>query len=174
MIQLMKKKIAIIIDDVLNNFSEMLNQSGILFDSRIHSVTDPLLKRCLYDYISGQPQKSAFQAMNSAVPEQAAAFLQSLSKHGWEITLCTNRDLRFAFEITKTWRSDNIIPYDYLIQTNDPIEFCQKADIHYLISDRPYSISLNVTVFCCPVQYIQKLWQQHFYNFEDVKKCLIK
>ena len=170
----MKKKIAIIIDDVLNDFSEILNQSGILFDSRIHSVTDPLLKRCLYDYTSGQLKKSAFLAMDSSVPEQAVAFLQSLSKHGWEIALCTNRDLRFAFETTKAWLSDNKIPYDYLIQTSDPIRFCQKSDIHYLISDRPCSISLNVTVFCCPVQYIQKLWQQHFYNFEDVKKCLLK
>lgn len=170
----MEKEIAIIIDDVLNNFSEVLNQSGIIFDSRIHSVTNPLLKRCLYDYISGQPTKPAFQAMNSTVQEQGAAFLRSLSERGWEIALCTNRDLRFAFETTKTWLQDNKIPYNYLIQTSDPIEFCQRSDIHYLISDRPYNSSINVNIFCCPVLYIQKLWRQHFYTFEDVKKCLLK
>ena len=172
--KIMQKVIASVIDDVLNNFSETLNHSGILFDSRIHSVTNPLLKKCLYNYKDGFPTEPARNAMNSTVSEQAAAFLRSLSEQGWEIALCTNRDLRFAFGTTQTWLSDQKIPCDYLVQTADPVGFCRKAGIHFLISDRPSDFFSDLAVFYCPVQYLQNLWRRCSCDFEDVRKCLPK
>lgn len=144
----MEKVIAVAIDDILNNFSQMLNNAGIIFDNRIHSMSDPKLKQCLYDYNSGGITAAADMAMGSAgAVHGCSEALHALISVGWTVVLCTQRDLRFAYSVTVKWLRDNDMTYSYLVQTDDYTDLCRRAGIDILVSCRRAGQCGNIKLF---------------------------
>ncbi|MDQ7092931.1 hypothetical protein REC12_04965 [Desulfosporosinus sp. PR] len=172
----MAKIIAVEIDDVLNNFASMMNEMGIIYDARLHSIADPLLKKCLYKLEEGGLTPTAEKVMESAVArDDSVVFLRWLSERGWTIILFTYRDLRFAYDQTIKWLNDHQIQYDYLFSVDNIINFCQDMKIQCLISAQPFQVA-NLTVFS-PAGSDKKNLRDglyEFYYFEEVGQWIEK
>lgn len=159
------KAVAVEIDDVLNDFAGALCAEGIKFDPLRHSLSDPLLKRCLYDYAAGTLTEPARQAMAGAEAwEGAADFLGDLKKAGFKVALLTRRDLRFCHGLTARWLFEGGFIYDCLFEADDSPSFCREMGIGCLVAARPARAG-GVTVFA-PARGGAV--------FEEVKKCLLK
>jgi len=172
----MKKIIAIEIDDVLNNFSETLNNAGIMYNPILHSMKNPLFKKCIYNLESGELTQTGKDVMNSTeIATGCVEFLDWLKGDKWNIILCTDRDLRFAYNITTNWLIENNIQYDFLFNSDNKIEFCNDMDINYLINEKYiYSDTLNIYF----PEKLNKINQKSknkargFQNFKEVKQWI--
>jgi len=172
----MVSAVAIEIDDILNNFSDLLNDMGIIYNNRLHSIADPLLQRCLYDMKTGRLTQIAEQVMGSAVVRQdGVAFLRWLYENGWTIVLFTYRDLRYTQEITVKWLLDYRVPYDYLFYVDNLLSFCRDMNIKYMFCNRPYRCE-DLLCFFPAVSEKRTLIDgaYEFRDFEEVKRCIQK
>ncbi|MDQ7092013.1 class I SAM-dependent methyltransferase [Desulfosporosinus sp. PR] len=142
-----RKVLAVFLDDVVNNFSEIMNENGIIFNRRIHSFNDQLLKNIIYNMATGELTEIGKRIMLSTRALAGIAdILICLRENGWEIIICTDRDLRFSLDVTKRWLDNNHIPYSCLFQTDDLVGMCRKLNINYLVSDKPILEEGNVGI----------------------------
>lgn len=174
----MKKIIAIEIDDVLNNFSETLNNAGITYNPMLHSMKNPLFKKCIYNLESGELTDIGKNVMNSTeIVTGCAEFLDWLKFDGFRIILCTDRDLRFAYHITTNWLIKNKIQYDYLFNADNKLELCNQMQINYLINEKYiYSDTLNIYYPENPnkikINLNLKNKTRSFHDFKEVKQWI--
>jgi hypothetical protein len=146
-----RRTIAVDIDDTLNNFTHALRESDFPFDPG-YSVSPERFHELLPKVRSGHIEKSDLLSTEYAYfkaqihlkvyslshPRPGAiAFMQGLRRDGWQIVICTYRDLRRAGAITRRWLAANDIPYDYLFRANNKVVFCRTWGIEHLIDDDP-------------------------------------
>lgn len=170
-----RKAVAVFLDDVINNFSEAMNENGIIFDRRIHSFADPLLKSTIYNLTTGELTEAGKRIMHSTMAtEGVAEILVCLQENDWEIIMCTDRDLRFASAITKEWLDDNHLPYSCLFQTDDLIRMCRKLNINYLVSEQPAFGEGKVEINYKTIDlYETKSKKMKFDSIEEVKRWVV-
>lgn len=148
------KTIAVDIDDTLNNFSEVLQNTIFTADEGY-----PVSPEKFPEYLerlrkeerdAGELLSTEFsffrQIIHCRCYELAAArpdaveFMRWLREDGWRIVICTQRDLRRTDESTRKWLNDNGIPFDYLFIALDKLGFCRAWDIAYLVDDHLFSV----------------------------------
>jgi 5'(3')-deoxyribonucleotidase len=148
------KLIAVDLDDTLNNFTETLQTTPFVRDpSEIFS--DEIFAQYLERLRSDRPDEgkllsteySFFRARIHlhcyalARPRaDGVAFLQALRRHGWQIILCTRRDLRRSHDLTRHWLAEHAIPFDHLFMAGNKIVFCSLWGIRHLVDDDSFNI----------------------------------
>ncbi len=148
------KTIAIDLDDTLNDFSATLLEIDFA-----RAATSPLSAETFERYMqrirSNLPEPTAllstdYSYLRYRVHEQcyrqatarrdAIAFMQWLRHDGWQIVICTYRDLRRANTCTREWLSAKDIPFDHLFMAGNKIVFCKLWGILHLIDDDEFNI----------------------------------
>jgi 5'(3')-deoxyribonucleotidase len=148
-----RKIIAIDLDDTLNDFSETLKQASFprgpsplseeRFASYLHKIKSNLpdesdLLSTEYSHLRYQVHKECYRQAR-ARPD-GVAFMQWLKQKGWQIIICTYRDLRRANDSTREWLFANRIPFDHLFMAGNKIVFCKAWGIPHLIDDDEFNI----------------------------------
>ncbi|MBU2702553.1 5'(3')-deoxyribonucleotidase [Sporomusaceae bacterium BoRhaA] len=143
------KVIAVDIDNVLNNFSDTLASSTFKYNDLYG------LSREEFDHYLDMVKRNAFDESNflttkfsdfryriheqcyrlAQAKSDGVQFMHWLKDNGWEVVICTKRNLRLTGESTKKWLQDNHIPYDYLFMALNKIVFCKLWNVPYLIDD---------------------------------------
>ncbi|MDA8441623.1 MAG: hypothetical protein M0Z55_04535 [Peptococcaceae bacterium] len=106
-------------------------------------------------------------------------FMQWLNKSGWQIIICTHRDLRRSQASTINWLRDNDIPFDYLFMAKNKIVFCKLWGIEHLVDDAVFNIvcggHYGVNVYY-PImakhQFLPAVSAKGFSRFDEVKQWL--
>ena len=151
------KTIAIDLDDVLNHFTETLQQIQFVRDET-YALSEEMFQDYLAKLRSGWTESGGLLStahsffrykIHQQCYERARAradgvhFTQWLRQNDWRIVICTYRDLRRAEGCTRKWLADNEIPFDYLFMTRGKIAFCKAWGIEYLIDDAAVNIALG-------------------------------
>lgn len=149
-----KKIIAIDIDDTLNDFTETMRKTIFKY-SLNYPFTEDTFNGYLSRVRSGIPEESdllstEFSFFQYQIHEQCyrlakvrndgVEFMQWLKKSGWQVIICTSRDLRRAHDCTVKWLKDNGIPFDHLFMAGNKIVFCKLWGIEHLVDDAVFNI----------------------------------
>lgn len=143
------KVIAVDIDNVLNDFSATLAGTEFKYNDSYGLSREEfanylaLVKRdvaaeskFLTTKFSDFRYRIHEQCYSLAQADPAGVqFMHWLKDNGWQVVICTKRNLRLTGEGTKKWLQDNHIPYDYLFMAPNKIAFCKLWGIPYLIDD---------------------------------------
>ncbi|GMA99983.1 hypothetical protein [Pelosinus sp. IPA-1] len=143
------KVIAVDIDNVLNNFSDILGRATFVYNDSYGLSREEfdtyldLVKRDVFP--ESKFLTSKFSDFRYRIHEQCyglaqvnpdgVAFMHWLKENGWKVVICTKRNLRLTGDCTKKWLQDNDIPYDYFFMALNKIVFCKLWDIPHLIDD---------------------------------------
>jgi len=143
------KTICVDIDDTLNNFTEVLKETEVIYDDyrRLDRETFDKYLNCIknnkppedndkfsdFDWMYHKVHEHCYKLAN-ARPD-AIKFMQWLKTNDWQIFILTYRDLRSSLNDTKEWLRDNRIPYDYIFSAMEKPVFCRLWKIDYLIDD---------------------------------------
>jgi hypothetical protein len=190
-----RKIIAVDLDDTLNDFSATLR--GIDF-ARDHAsaLSDETFENYMHRIRSNAPEptdllSTDYSYLRYRVHEQcyrqatarrdAIAFMQWLRQDGWQIVICTYRDLRRANTCTREWLGINGIPFDYLFMARNKIVFCKLWGIEHLVDDDEFNIvhgsRYGVKVFY-PISERHNTMPPNdaagFTSFEDVTRWIQK
>jgi len=151
------KTIAVDLDDVLNNFTETLQQTPFLRDET-YALSEEVFQDYLAKVRGGWTESGGLLSteysffrykIHRRCYERAQArpdgvsFMHWLRQNRWRIAICTYRDLRRAQDCTRKWLADNEIPFDYLFMTGHKIAFCKAWGIEHLIDDEAVNITLG-------------------------------
>lgn len=184
------KTIAVDLDDTLNNFTRTL--LGTHFAYHVDYAVQPALFDEYLDRLRTQPdavqelQSTQFAYFRAKIHlecyrraqarKDGIAFMQWLRCEGWRIVICTHRDLRTAYDATKTWLTENGIPFDYIFRAGNKIVFCKLWGIDILVDDNLFNIlyggQYGVRVFY-PVKsenrHVQGEGARGFETFDQLK-----
>jgi 5'(3')-deoxyribonucleotidase len=148
------RTIAVDLDDTLNNFTQTLWGTPFAYHKRY--AVEPATFDAYLERLRTQPH--AVEALLSTefayfrakihlecyrlakARSDGIAFMRWLKREGWRIVICTHRDLRTSFDVTKTWLSDNGIPFDYIFRAGNKIVFCKLWGIDILVDDNLFNI----------------------------------
>lgn len=148
------RTIAVDIDDTLNNFTQTLRETEFSYHDR-YALDPALFDEYLARLRSNTPvaadvlsTKFAYfrarihlECYQRAKPRSdGIAFMQWLKREGWNIVICTHRDLRTAYPATKDWLEQNQIPFDYLFRAGNKIVFCKLWGIDILVDDNMFNV----------------------------------
>lgn len=141
------KVIAVDLDDTLNDFTEVLQTTDFSFEpgyglsewdfarfielARAGFDEDSKLVSTPFSFFKSRLYLKCYNLAN--VRPSAALALQRLKRDGWQICICTKRDLRRAFAPTKNWLCANHVPYDYIFAVSDLSQFCKDWKIDMLM-----------------------------------------
>jgi hypothetical protein len=148
------RTIAVDLDDTLNNFTQTLWETPFAYHERY--AVEPATFDAYLDRLRMQPHAveallstefAYFRAkihlecyrLAQARPD-GIDFMRWLKREGWRIVICTQRDLRTAYEVTQTWLLDNGIPFDYIFRAGNKIVFCKLWGIDVLVDDNMFNI----------------------------------
>ncbi len=149
-----QKTIAIDLDDTLNDFTPTLRGTEFNYDAG-HGLPEPVFRQYIDRLRAGARDESALLSteysffkykIHQRCYELAHArpdgveFMRWLRAAGWQIVICTHRDLRRANACTRRWLGDNGIPFDYLFMAWNKIVFCRAWGIRDLVDDDPFNI----------------------------------
>jgi 5'(3')-deoxyribonucleotidase len=149
-----KKIIAIDLDDTLNDFTKTL-QETIFTYSDTFPFTEEIFNSYLNRLRSGRSEDSdllstEYSYFQYQIHEQCyrlakartdgIEFMQWLKNNGWQVVICTRRDLRRAHDCTVKWLKENQIPFDYLFMAWNKIVFCKLWRIEHLVDDAIFNI----------------------------------
>jgi hypothetical protein len=187
------RTIAIDLDDTLNDFTETLQNGAFPYDAA-YSLPEATFEKYLrkirngeseavhllstgYNYCRFKIHLSCYRQAR-ARPD-GVAFMQWLRRNRWRIVICTKRDLRLTTDCTKTWLTENDIPFDYLFMASNKIVFCKAWGIRRLIDDSEFSIvhgeQYDVDVYY-PIMPVHSSLPANnargFQTFEDVKRWI--
>jgi hypothetical protein len=153
------RTIAVDLDDTLNNFTEILQQSEFVRDDT-HALSEEVFQDYLGKLRAGSPGEGDLLSTEysffrykihqecyrraQARPD-GVAFLRWLREHGWRIVICTQRDLRRAQDCTREWLRDHAIPFDHLFMAGNKIVFCRLWDIAHLVDNDGFNITHGET-----------------------------
>jgi hypothetical protein len=172
------KTITVMLDDVLNNFTEMLNNLGIKYNAEKRSISDKKYLDIFYTP-SGNLTPVAEKAMGSALARQdGVEFFKWLKDNGWTVLLCTNRDIRLTYDITKKWLEEHHVMYDYLFTATTPAGLCMDMNITFMVYNLPNGKDNHFNVVSFRMadgdEKKQPFLLGDFQNFGEVKKCILK
>ena len=174
----MNKAITIMIDDVLNNFTQMLGDMGIEYNPKLETICDQKFRDIFYTP-EGELTPAAKKAMGGTLAKRdGIEFSQWLKENGWTIVLCTDRDIRMAYDITKKWLDEQGVRYDYLFTATTPAGLCVDMDITLMVYNLPNGDENHFNVVCfkltAPDGQKRPFLLGDFQNFEEVKQCIQK
>ena len=151
----MPATIAIDLDDTLNDFTETLGKSPFPYDE-----TYALAETMFHGYLEkvrlnapepGELQSTKYTFFRYRIHERCygmararpdgVEFMRWLRQNGWQIVICTYRDLRRANDATRKWLRENDIPFDYLFMALNKIVFCKAWGIGHLVDDDEFNIA---------------------------------
>jgi hypothetical protein len=149
------KTIAVDLDDTLNDFTETLQGTELPYDpgyALSESVFNAYLGRLRqgardesvllsteYSFFKYKIHQRCYE-LARARPD-GAAFMRWLRAEGWQIIICTHRDLRRAGACTRKWLGENGIPFDHLFMAWNKIVFCRAWGIPILVDDDSFNIT---------------------------------
>lgn len=165
------------LDDVLNTFSQTLHEMGVRYNAKTQSISERRFISVFYTRL-GKLTPIARKAMGETAPRpEGLAFLKWLKENGWTIILCTNRDIRLAYDITKMWLDLHNAEYDYLFTATAPAGLCIDIGSSFMVYNLPDgSVNhLSVVSFAPSESGEGKLpvVLGDFQSFEEVKQCII-
>jgi hypothetical protein len=172
----MIKAVTVMLDDIVNNFTPMLSSLGIEYDAKFQSISDQKFRDIFYTP-TGELKPLAVKVMGSvSAKDDGIGFCKWLKENGWLVVLCTERDIRMSYDITKTWLDEHDVQYDYLFTATTPAGLCLDMAIPFMIYNLPKGFTdyLNLISFRTQANDNQKepYALGDFQNFEDVKQCL--
>lgn len=127
-------RFVIALDDLLNDFSEMLEAFGM----GQYDKNDPVLRQFVYDIKNGCLTDRGRQIMVfTHVDANGLQFFDWITRRGFTVLICTDRDLRFSYRETEKWLKMKGISHSGLFAVDDPIEFCQKIGARYFLFGLP-------------------------------------
>lgn len=149
-----KKTIAIDLDDTLNDFSQTIKQTNFTYNHN-YPFSEETFKNYLCRLQGGIPEDSdllsteysffqyqifeqCYQLSNARA--DGVEFMMWLRKNGWQIIICTARDLRRTNDCTVKWLNENGIPFDHLFMACNKIVFCRLWGIEHLVDDDVFNI----------------------------------
>jgi hypothetical protein len=150
-----RKTIAIDLDDTLNDFTQTLRRTKFEHDGS-HAFSKAVFNGYIERLRSGardegdllSTEYSFFKyKIHQRCYELAGAradgveFMRWLRVKGWQIVICTHRDLRRANACTRQWLNENGIPFDYLFMAWNKIVFCRTWGIRELVDDSAFNIA---------------------------------
>lgn len=189
------KVIAVDIDNVLNNFSDTLQNTRFDYNDSYglsREEFDHYLKLIKSDaFIKSDFLTTKFSDFRYRIHEQcyrlapvkpeSVEFIQWLKEKHWKVIICTKRDLRLTGDSTQKWLRENSIPYDFLSMVLNKIVFCCLWKIPYLIDDDILNIlcgeqyGINVYYPRMPKhQGISSTASKGFSRFEEIKQWISK
>ncbi len=148
------RTIAVDLDDTLNNFNETLQGGDFPYDPA-DSLPRETFEHYLQRIRAGEPDSSGLMStgynycrykIHRQCWEQARArpdgveFMRWLRHNDWRIVICTMRDMRHAYDASRSWLEQNGIPFDYLFMAANKIAFCWAWGIPHLVDDSPFNI----------------------------------
>ena len=187
------KAIAVDLDDVLNNFTETLHTTqfayeddypfeqavfdGFLAMLRSNSPDTGSLLSTEYSFFRFKIYEQCYK-LASARPD-GIEFIGWLRRNGWQIVICSGRDLRRVGDATHQWLKQHQIAYDYLFMAGNKIVFCNAWGIRHLVDAQEFSIlhggNYGVQVYY-PVMARHKTLPANagrgFITFEQVKQWM--
>jgi uncharacterized HAD superfamily protein len=184
--------IAVDIDDTLNDFTSTLRRTPFPYTLQ-YSLPEKTFHRYLAKVRNDSPDPSDLLSTEyslfrykiheecyrlAAARADAVDFMQWLKSRHWHIFICTRRDLRRAHGCTRSWLSDNGIPFDHLFSAVNKIAFCRAWGIPYLVDDDANSIAYGpgygVSVFH-PVSRQDTMADtaaRAFRSFDEIKRWI--
>lgn len=171
----MEKSVVVMLDDVLNTFTDTLHKMGVSYNPKRQSISDRSFLSVFYTR-EGQLTPVAQKAMGKTPPRpDGLAFLRWLKEGGWTVILCTNRDIRLAYDVTKRWLDAHGAEYDYLFTATTPAGLCIDMESSFLVYNLPDDSGdhLNVVTFApSPFGVKEPVVLGDFQTFEEVKQCI--
>jgi len=174
----MDKVIAVDIDNVLNNFDDILRKIEFPYDKTnsswgsVHNSEESFMQKL--NMIKQQKAElhydKTFHAMwnhahklahmQAKVKQGASEFLWYLKQNNYRVIIMTRRDLRYALEYTKRFLKKNNLPYDDMLQSNIKAVTCSLWNIPILIDDEIEPIMLS-NKLSNPVQVYYPIMDKH-------------
>lgn len=189
----MMKVIAVVIDNVLNNFDATLTNTAFEYNKSYglshKEFNDYLAIIKNHGFAKSKFLITKFSDFRYHIHEQcydfalanpdAIEFMHWLKANGWTVIICTKRDLRLTGLRTKKWLRDHQIPYNYLVMTSNTIVFCKLWNIPYLIDDDllniTYGDEYDIKVYY-PIMdkhnSISSRTAKGFAHFEEIKQWI--
>ncbi|MDR3586703.1 MAG: hypothetical protein P4L59_15525 [Desulfosporosinus sp.] len=187
------KIIAIDLDDTLNDFTETMRKTIFtyshtspltkdIFDSYLNRVRsgiaeDSELLSTEFSFFQYQIHEQCYQLAKAR--EDGVEFMQWLKRSGWQVIICTRRDLRRAHDCTVKWLKDSDIPFDHLFMAGNKIVFCKLWGIEHLVDDAVFNIvygeHYGVNVYYPLMekhQFLQGSSAKGFKVFNEVKQWI--
>lgn len=174
----MTKAVTVMLDDIINNFSQTVNAAGVEFDARTQSIFDEKLAG-VFTKPPGELTDLAVKVFTeTAAKPDGIALLDWLKENGWIVVLCANRDIRLCYDITVNWLKKYNVAYDYIFTATSPAGLCMDMDIGLMIYNLPEGNKNNINVVSFPFSPAdgqkQPLIIGEFKSFEEVKECILK
>jgi uncharacterized HAD superfamily protein len=188
-----KKYIAIDLDDTLNNFTETIQKTDFTYNHN-SPFSEETFKNYLNRLQNGIPEDSnlvstEYSSFKRQIHEQCyqlanartdgVEFMKWLRKSGWQIIICTTRDLRRAHDCTVKWLNENDIPFDHLFMASNKIAFCKLWGIEHLVDDAVFNVvygeRYGVNVYYPHMEKHQGLQcskSKGFKSFNEVKEWI--
>jgi len=188
-----KKTIAIDLDDTLNDFTETIQKTNFTYnhDSPFSEETfknylnrlrngipeDCNLLSTEYSFFQYQIFEQCYRLTNART--DGVEFMIWLRESGWQVIICTYRDLRRTNDCTVKWLKENDIPFDHLFMARNKIVFCKLWGIEHLVDDDIFNIvygeRYGVNVYYPLMekhQVLQCSKSKGFKSFDEVKQWL--
>lgn len=150
----MDKVIAVDIDNVLNDFDDILGKVEFPYDKTNSS------------WGSAWNHAHKLAHVQAKVKQGASEFLCYLKQNNYRVIIMTRRDLRYALEYTKIFLKNNNLPYDDILQSNIKAVTCSLWNIPILIDDEIEPIMLS-NKLSNPVQVYYPIMDKHNGIAED-------
>ena len=185
----MEKIIAIDIDNVLNNFSEVLKTADFedggkpdMYRKHIDDIRRDCWDRKDLDirYYARYIHQQCY--IDAKPVDGAAAFTKALKDKRYTIVIMTHRDLSISWLDTGNWLSGNNIKYDYLTHTANKLSMCKRWGITSLV-EKNLNVITDAAHWGIKVYYpmsvdLDTCYRDDntcvygFYNFDEVLVCL--
>lgn len=129
--------IAVMLDDILNEFTAALGAHGVEYDPERHSISERKYRELLYTP-EGTLTRLGEQVLTGLpVRPAGAAFFRWLKARGNTVVLCTDRDIRLTYAETTGWLAAHGVEYDYLFTATAPARFCEDMGTALLVYNLP-------------------------------------
>lgn len=171
----MEKSIVVMLDDVINFFTKTLRELSVNYDPKTQSIAQRKFLSVFYTR-TGELTPVAKKAMGETPPNpEGLGFLHWLKEGGWTVILCTNRDIRLCYGVTKNWLDRHGAEYDYIFTATAPAGLCIDMGCSFLVYNLPDEDGEHITVAGFPRPgrgEAQPVILGEFRTFEEVEQCI--
>lgn len=141
-----KKSIVIMLDDVVNNFSENLAALGVDYNPKSNLVTERNYISIFFDDNGDLSETGRKAFCETKKDENGINFVNSFFDKGFTVILCTSRDIRLCYKETKEWLVTNKVKFSYLFTATAPAGLCIDMSVPYMVYNLPENGERNINI----------------------------
>lgn len=145
----MPLKLAVMLDDTVNQFTKTIKQLDIVYDNRTDDIADRHFTAVFFDKYGNLTEKGRIAFTECEKKTEGIEFINSLNASCSKLILITSRDIRLCYKETISYLKKYSVTYDYLFTATAPAGLCADMGVDALIYNLPDGNLKDRIEICC-------------------------